>query len=77
MNRLLARCETAKAAKRGIPIVLTINGLRLKRLPSNAAEIPVVQRSDGRLQMKSGWIATTDADVVALWRWRYHVARAA
>jgi hypothetical protein len=74
-NQLLARCEAR--AQRGIPIVWTGEAFRLKGLPSNRAEIPVVSARNGGLQPKPGWISTNDAEAIAMWRWRFHVARAA
>lgn len=71
----LARAE-AREELRGIPIVWTANGFRLKGLASNAAEIPIVALN-GTRRVKPGWEPQTAADAVALWRWRQHVARAA
>lgn len=75
-SRLLKRIEEIGAQRRGIPIVWTAGGYRLKGLPSNVGEVPIVVLDGGR-QVRRDWTPNSDADAIALWRWRSHVARAA
>lgn len=73
-SRFLARVEVAKP--RGLLIVWTAGGYRVKGLPSNFGEVPIVVLKSVK-QVKPGWIPSSEPDAISLWRWRGNIARAA